>query len=168
MNVEDIYQGLLELEGKMDTNKDTFVLNFNPVHIQYPIEKQWPITKHVGDLGSHWSTFHKGTDFAAPRGTDVFTVLDGMVQIAGLDPAGLLGNRIWIISRHPENGVIRCGYCHLDEILVKEGQRVEGGILIGRVGHTGNVVSSNGGDGSHLHFQVETWPDREVLKPVFV
>lgn len=135
---------------------------FRFVKIQYPVEKQFPITRRVGDKGQHWKTYHKGTDFKTPVGIDIYSVLPGTVFLSGFDPAWSLGKRVWIISEHPDFGKIRCGYCHLSEILVKVGEKVEGGALIGRSGNTGNST------GAHLHFQVEVHPSREILKPAFI
>jgi len=46
-------------------------------------------------------------------------------------------------------------YMHLDAFAVEKGTTVSKGDIIGYVGNTGNVVSSKGGSGAHLHFEVE-------------
>ena len=43
---------------------------------------------------------------------------------------------------------IYTGYMHQSEILVQEGDKVEAGQLIGRIGNTGRVT------GPHLHLEV--------------
>jgi murein DD-endopeptidase MepM/ murein hydrolase activator NlpD len=44
-------------------------------------------------------------------------------------------------------------YAHLASISVSSGQKVSAGTVVGKIGATGNVVSSGGG-GYHLHFSV--------------
>lgn len=88
------------------------------------------------------SKFHEGLDFAAPQGTDVFATGDGKVIVAGRE-AGY-GNCIDI--SHGYNYLTR--YAHLSEILVKPGEEVKRGQLIGKVGSTGKST------GPHLHYEV--------------
>ena len=88
------------------------------------------------------SKFHEGLDFAASKGTDVFATGDGKVTVAGRE-AGY-GNCIDI--DHGYNYLTR--YAHLSEILVKSGDEVKRGQLIGKVGSTGKST------GPHLHYEV--------------
>ena len=85
---------------------------------------------------------HNGVDFAAPVGTPVRTVGDGVVLFAGWNKSG--GNMIKIAhdSRYTTE------YMHLSKIStsVKKGSRVSRGSVIGALGNTG--LSS----GPHLHF----------------
>ncbi len=84
---------------------------------------------------------HTGIDYAAPTGTPIRVVGDGVVEFAGW--RGGYGN--YIVVRH-RNGQ-STAYGHLSRIHVKTGQRVEQGTHIGLVGSTG--VST----GPHLHFE---------------
>lgn len=84
---------------------------------------------------------HTGIDYAAPTGTPIRVVGDGVVEFAGW--RGGYGN--YIVVRH-RNGQ-STAYGHLSRINVKTGQRVEQGAHIGLVGSTG--VST----GPHLHFE---------------
>lgn len=84
---------------------------------------------------------HLGVDYAAPTGTPVRTVGDGIVEFAGVQ--GGYGNVIQI--RHRSNQITV--YAHLSRIDVRKGQRVGQGDRIGAVGSTG--VST----GPHLHFE---------------
>ena len=88
------------------------------------------------------SKFHEGLDFAASTGTDVFATGEGVVKVAGRE-AGY-GNCIDI--DHGYNYLTR--YAHLSEILVKPGEEVKRGQLIGKVGSTGKST------GPHLHYEV--------------
>ena len=86
--------------------------------------------------------FHEGLDFAAAIGTPVFATANGVVSIAKRT-AGY-GNCIDI--DHGFNYMSR--YAHLNDILVKEGDKVTRGQLIGKVGSTGKST------GPHLHYEV--------------
>ena len=84
---------------------------------------------------------HLGTDFAAPTGTAVRTVGDGVVEFAGVQNG--FGNVIFVKHRNQHETV----YAHLSRIDVKKGQAVEQGQTIGAVGSTGWST------GPHLHFE---------------
>ena len=88
------------------------------------------------------SKCHTGLDFAAKTGTPVFATADGKVTEAGRQSG--YGNCIDI--SHGYNYLTR--YAHLSEILVKPGQEVKRGEMIGKVGSTGKST------GSHLHYEV--------------
>ena len=88
------------------------------------------------------SKFHEGLDFAASKGTDVFATGDGKVTVAGREKG--YGNVIDI--DHGYNYLTR--YAHLSEILVRPGEEVKRGQLIGKVGSTGKST------GPHLHYEV--------------
>ncbi len=84
---------------------------------------------------------HKGIDYAAPTGTPVRTVGDGVVEFAGTQRG--YGNVIEIKHRADMTTV----FAHLSRIDVKKGQKVEQGDKIGAVGSTGFST------GPHLHFE---------------
>ena len=84
---------------------------------------------------------HLGVDFAAPTGTPVRSVSDGVVSFAGWQRG--YGNVIEIQHRQNKSTL----YAHLHRIDVRKGQRVEQGQLIGQVGSTGAST------GPHLHFE---------------
>lgn len=88
------------------------------------------------------SKFHEGLDFAASTGTPVFATGDGVVETAKRQMG--YGNCIDI--NHGFNYLSR--YAHLSQILVKEGENVKRGQLIGKVGSTGKST------GPHLHYEV--------------
>ncbi|MBL7962676.1 MAG: peptidoglycan DD-metalloendopeptidase family protein [Flavobacteriales bacterium] len=74
---------------------------------------------------------HLGTDYAAPYGTPILAVGDGVVEQAGYGA----GNGNYVKVRH--NGTYSTQYLHMRKILVKQGQRVQQGQVIGEVGSTG-------------------------------
>ncbi len=86
--------------------------------------------------------FHEGMDFSSPIGTPVYATGNGTVTNASWKSQ--YGNLIEIA--HGYNYTTR--YAHLSEILVKPGQNVKRGDLIGKVGNTGKST------GPHLHYEV--------------
>ena len=84
---------------------------------------------------------HLGTDFAAPSGTPVRTVGDGVVDFAGVQNG--YGNVVYVKHRNQHVTV----YAHLSRIDVQKGQAVEQGQKVGAVGATGWAT------GPHLHFE---------------
>ena len=85
---------------------------------------------------------HLGVDYAAPTGTPVWAVADGIVTFAGTN--GGFGRMVTL--RHP-NGMTT-SYAHLSAIGVGVGQRVSQKETIGRVGMTGTAT------GPHLDYRM--------------
>ena len=88
---------------------------------------------------------HSGIDIAAPNGTPVKAPADGEVIYDGW-----LRGYGRVIGLNHGRGFSTL-YAHLSASLVKEGQEVKAGAVIGRVGRTGNVT------GPHLHFEVRVY-----------
>lgn len=86
--------------------------------------------------------FHYGEDFVGRTGTPIHAVNDGVVVIAGLYPI-----RGGLVGINHGAGIVSL-YFHQSAILVKVGQRVKRGDVIGRVGSTGFVT------GPHLHLEM--------------
>ncbi len=84
---------------------------------------------------------HLGVDFGASTGTPIRAVADAVVSRAG--PNG--GHGSYVELDH--EGPYATSYSHLSAILVKRGQHVKQGDLIGRVGSSGLAT------GPHLHYQ---------------
>jgi murein DD-endopeptidase MepM/ murein hydrolase activator NlpD len=105
------------------------------------------------------STKHRAIDYAAAAGTPIRAIGDGTVTFAGWSPVGY-GNLTSI--RH--NGTYSTNYAHQSKIIVKRGQRVRQGEVIGYVGSTGFST------GAHLHFEMEkdgvkVNPANEIVPP---
>ena len=94
-------------------------------------------------------TKHEGLDFAAPLGTPIHAVADGVVVHAG---EGLDGrSSMLVIVEHEIDGqTFFSWYVHMyeDGVFVTEGQQVRGGEVIGEVGNNGNST------GPHLHLEI--------------
>jgi murein DD-endopeptidase MepM/ murein hydrolase activator NlpD len=91
----------------------------------------------------HTRKLHTGVDLASPRGTPIYASGDGIVERAGWSSG--YGN--YTLIRHV-NGY-ETGYGHQSKIIVKPGDKVRQGQLIGYVGSTGNST------GNHLHFEIK-------------
>jgi murein DD-endopeptidase MepM/ murein hydrolase activator NlpD len=84
---------------------------------------------------------HNGVDYAAPTGTPVRSVGEGVVEFAGQQNG--YGNVVQVRHSNDRSTL----YAHLSRIDVRGGQRIEQGARIGAVGSTGWST------GPHLHFE---------------
>ena len=91
-----------------------------------------------------YNKMHRGTDFAAPKGTPVMASGDGVITRAKWCGGG--GNCIKI--KH--NSTYQTVYAHLSKFAlgIKNGVRIKQGQIIGYVGSTGKST------GPHLHYEV--------------
>lgn len=115
--------------------------------LEFPVEG--------ADMTSVWSAFgvprdggrrsHHGVDIFAPRGTPVVAATRALVREVEVRERG--GKVIWL--HDPERG-LHLYYAHLDAQDVEEGTWVEQGQAIGRVGNTGNAITTP----PHLHFGI--------------
>lgn len=87
--------------------------------------------------------FHLGTDIARRRGTKILSSGNGVVISTGFQEKGY---GYFIVIKHNNDFVSRYG--QLDEILVEEGERVQIGDVIGKMGSSGRST------GPHLHYEV--------------
>ena len=137
-------------------------LHYTDAELNAPkdFEFAWPIKRSEFWLSSFFGPrrkpdrswgFHYGIDMAACRGTPVLAAADGIVIQAHFDPG--YGNTILI----SHNNKYKTRYAHLDKMLVSVGQKVEQGMMIGKVGSTGHVRKKKGRDASHLHFEVSAY-----------
>jgi murein DD-endopeptidase MepM/ murein hydrolase activator NlpD len=92
---------------------------------------------------------HLGVDYAAPTGTPVRSVGDGVVEFAGQQNG--YGNVVKIRHTNDRSTL----YAHLSRIDVRNGQRVEQGGRVGAVGSTGWST------GPHLHFEFRVNGDHQ-------
>ena len=108
---------------------------------------------------------HDAIDIMAPEGTPVIAAAPGTVEKIYFSDGGG-GNTVYVRS---EDGRWSYYYAHLQSYApaLKEGQKVERGQLLGRVGHTGNANP----EGPHLHFAInrmapgQKWYDGEPINP---
>ncbi|TXK78425.1 peptidoglycan DD-metalloendopeptidase family protein [Mesonia sp. K4-1] len=122
----------------------------------HPVQKRWKA--------------HKGTDYAAPTGTPIWSTADGVV----IKSSYTRGNGNYVKVRH--NDKYTTQYLHMSKRNAKVGQRVKQGDVIGYVGSTGLAT------GPHVCYrfwvygkQVDPYkqnlpssePLKESLKPMY-
>jgi murein DD-endopeptidase MepM/ murein hydrolase activator NlpD len=138
-----------------------YPVKFSRISSRYSGNRYHPVQKRY--------KAHRGTDFAAPQGTPIRSVGDGIVEAASYHKYN--GN--WVKVKH--NGNFSTGYLHMVKIAsgMRPGTRVKQGQIIGYVGHTGLAK------GNHVCFrfwkngvQVDALkielPPSEPIKPEFV
>ena len=125
------------------------------------------VTSGMGRDRSEGARRHKGLDLASTHGEPVYTVADGRISHAGLDrpgrgplslepeealtvkPSEMGAGGLFVMIRHFNSGGLISAYMHLSAYVVKTGDKVRAGQLIGYVGRTGIKQS-----GAHLHFEL--------------
>jgi len=86
---------------------------------------------------------HTGMDFTAPKGTDIYTTGNGIISQAKYSKRGY-GNHVIIDHGYGYKTL----YAHMKNLIVRVGQKVKRGEVIGYVGNSGSSV------GPHLHYEV--------------
>lgn len=124
-----------------------------------------PLRKGTYRISRGWGMdggeFHKGVDFAAPAGTDIYASASGTVIFAafGKSGSGFGGYGNVILIKHGGNYSTLYGHC--SRLLVKAGDRVQQGQVIGLVGSTGDST------GNHCHFEIRV-DGKQVNPAVYI
>ena len=100
------------------------------------------LTGRFGQVSGLWASFHTGLDFAAPTGTPIFAIADGVITSTGWD--GPYGNKT--VETLTDGTEI--WYAHQSAFKVHPGETVSQGETIGLIGATGNTT------GPHVHIEV--------------
>ncbi len=117
----------------------------------FPLKIPMKITAHFhGEkYKKEFGMEHKGVDFFAPQGTDIFAPADGKVIKTGSNGFGYS----YFILQHKDG--FHTVYGHVSDILVNEGHIAEKGDLIGKTGgESGARGSGYMTSGPHLHFEM--------------
>ena len=115
----------------------------------------WPVKGRIsGRFGSQRiyqgvpGSYHSGLDIAPGAGVEYVAPADGVVVLASDKPFSLEGNLLII-----DHGMgLNSAFLHSSRIVVKQGDRVKQGQLLGYVGATGRAT------GPHLHWSLK-WQD---------
>ncbi len=86
--------------------------------------------------------FHSGLDIRQKRGAKVMCTAAGVVEAQGFSR----GNGNYVFIKHAMN--FETKYLHMEKALVKKGQKVKRGQVIGLLGNTGRST------GPHLHYEI--------------
>lgn len=152
-----------EVQARMEADRAAFAAAFAQSFVAPVFQENfaWPrqdsITAPYGDLRTYngkKQSQHYGTDIRGATGTPVYAANAGTVVMSR--DAYASGNTVLV---HHGAGLYTA-YFHLSAMDVKDGERVERGQLLGKVGATGRVT------GPHLHWGVKVddmWVDGETL-----
>ncbi len=138
-----------EIKDFLSQQKDIFLATPNGWPVDGHVTSQFGERNHPrsGEL-----SFHTGIDIAAESGSPVRATADGVVSFAGWSGAG--GNLAAV-----EHGFgFSTYYAHNRMVVVKVGQKVKRGEIIGYVGSTGNST------GPHLHYEIMS--DGKIINPM--
>ena len=128
------------------------------VFVRHPVDNP-RITQPFG-APNDWESppWHKGIDYGADKGTPIYAPCDGFVVWASFDVfkhgntwemipgSGNSGGCVILQPPAPHTS-LQTSFSHMSEIVVKPGQWVTAGTMIGRVGNTGFSF------GAHLHWE---------------
>lgn len=165
--VKETRNRLVELRLQLQTHK----LNFEQLATQLKSEREKlrsiPSTQPIANRGlKHLPygygmridpvyktpSFHHGIDFAAPKGTKIYATADGVISRA----AEQRNYGKYVKIKHGQG--YETLYAHMSKVLVRRGQKVKRGELIGLVGDTGKAICS------HIHYEVHR--DGKTLNPI--
>ncbi len=104
----------------------------SPIKFQYRISSRYNLRRRIKLYGNKVRA-HKGTDFAAPYGTEIMTTASGTV----VESARRGGNGNYVKVKH--NSTYTTQYLHMKRRNVRVGDYVKQGDIIGWVGMTGNT-----------------------------
>ena len=130
--------GLIETYQLTEYDKEKADTEISAQGFAIPVEN-YTISSVYGARGSE---FHRGLDMAAAQGEPIYASKTGTIKVAEFHYSW--GN--YVVVEH-EDGMTTL-YAHQSQYVVKAGDQVEQGQIIGYVGSTGNST------GSHLHFEV--------------
>ncbi|MER6971142.1 M23 family metallopeptidase [Nocardioides sp. NPDC000445] len=120
--------------------------------IVFPLPKgTWRATSPYGpriDPVTGANSLHTGNDYAAPLGTPILAIGDGIVTYAGAHPSGYA--HLILIDHTIRGRKVTSGYAHMygNGIHVRVGDHVTAGQHIADVGNDGKSF------GPHLHFEI--------------
>ena len=118
---------------------------FLSIPLAAPIQKYY-ITSGYGvrkDPYTKRKAFHKGIDLGAAWGSNILSTASGIITYVGR--YGSYGNSVFIDHGYG----IQTKYAHLSKILVKKGEKVDLGQIIGKIGNSGRST------GKHLHYEIK-------------
>ncbi|MBO5348673.1 MAG: M23 family metallopeptidase [Clostridia bacterium] len=153
-STEDIAEqtsNVLTEEEQMKVDAEYIKTNFNIIN---PLSKGIVTSRFgVRDSSEIVSANHKGIDLGATTGTTIIGAMEGTVIEAS--SKGDFGLHLKVA-----NGDITLIYAHCSELLVKEGDKINQGDEIAKVGSTGKAT------GPHLHFEIRR--ENRAINPEYL
>ena len=119
----------------------------SPYVLPYPVGESYPVHQDNCSLGGHHGVYRYSYDFLMPIGSPVTAARAGVV--AETLEGHLEGEAVenWVKVRH-DDGTL-AAYSHLQSVVVRVGEGVAAGDVLGLSGNTGQT-----GGVPHLHFHV--------------
>lgn len=102
---------------------------------------------------------HAGEDIQVPVGTPIVAPMDGIVKIVSDDPKGYG----YFVEVKFGDGTSQL-YAHMSKQMVREGQRVKAGQIVGKSGGDPGAPGAGRSSGAHLHWEVRGTND-QVINP---
>lgn len=128
-------------------------LHLTSLDFRCPLDSYGRITTQFAEPDP-WGIPHRGTDFAAPGGTPIYAIANGVVSAART--MNSYGNCVQVSHGTADDGHRYDSlYAHMSSIAVAQGAAVQKGDLLGYVGNTGNVYGAGGGYHLHLELRVD-------------
>lgn len=142
------------IDSKIEIEKNSFTKIKNGLHRNELLFEALPALKPAaGFLGDdfgmryhpilHYNRMHMGVDIIADSGTPFYAPGGGVIEFAGVK--GGYGNTVVINHGFGYKTL----YGHLSKFIVKDGQKVKRGDLLGYTGNSGLLTT-----GPHLHYEV--------------
>lgn len=97
----------------------------------------------------HYMRMHDGDDIGGTCGQPIWAAQSGTVEKAEMGYNGGSGNNVWVNNGDINGTQVSSGYLHMSRYIVKVGQHVDKGEVIGYVGSTGLSTAC------HLHFSIK-------------
>jgi murein DD-endopeptidase MepM/ murein hydrolase activator NlpD len=120
--------------------------------MMHPLGRKQTITspfggRNTGIAGA--TTNHKGIDITTPSNSPVYAPLDGMVIASRDTTPNACGGFIKL-----EHDTVETKYCHLSRMVVRTGQQVKKGQVIGYTGGGETDPHHGISSGPHLHYEI--------------
>lgn len=170
-NEDPFYAFAFNQDGKVEyydqdakSLKNAFLkapLKFTRISSSYTNKRFHPVLKRY--------KAHLGTDYAAPTGTPIYAIADGIISQSGYTS----GNGNYVRVKH--NKTYESGYLHMSKIAsnMRPGSRVSKGQVIGYVGSTGLATGPHlcfrfWKNGQQVDFLREKLPSSESINPKYL
>jgi len=126
------------------TDNDATNLNINTKELFHPLGRKKPIRSYFGD-----NRGHKGVDIPTPSGSPVYAPTNGVILYAGDTTPNRCGGYVQI-----DHGMVITKFCHLKKWVVKQGEKVKKGQIIGYSGGGLHDPYKGRSTGPHLHYEI--------------
>lgn len=147
---------ILEIYNEIIESQKSIVktIGLNEAALEAPLDS----VRVNSPFGPRWGKTHTGVDLAADA-ANVKSPADGVVEVGEMKNDDCGGT---IMINHADG--YKTGYCHMQKINVRPGQKVQKGEVIGISGGGPNDPGKGRSDGRHLHFTLRK--DGQLIDPM--